>query len=905
MAAVSQKIQNLTGGVSEQPDSLKLPGQLRTCTNFYPDPTFGLSKRPGVMGVKALTNTFADGSWFTLIRDEEEKYMCQVDRAGQGIRVWDADSGVEQTVNAIASGDLDYLAHNLEDDISVLQINDLTFVLNRTKVVRPKSGTVPSQAPWAFAVVNTVAYQATYRIRLNSTDFTFTTPSTVTSGTQPQLSALDIINGLTSAINGNADWNATAVGRYIYIKRANNADFTIEASGGQTGNAIESYKGTVPTVAELPINFINGVKIRVLPDPQSDGDDYWVEFNTEDGSSQGAGIWEETVAPGAVLGIDPTTMPHALIREADGTFTFRSLDETSAGSATTTTTVAGVVTQVSVTTNTKGRYAVGQTFAAYGGTGINLRLRVTGIDSDGRVTSVSPSRGGRGYVTSDVVKSLEGDTFTVDTVASVTQTVDNIALRFWEDRKVGDDDTNPMPTFVDQRLSGMGFFKNRLVLLSGENVICSEAGSYFNFFASTMITFIDSDPIDISCGSLRPIELRHSLATPNGLVLFADNAQYILQTTTDAFSASTAEVNLISSYSQSPRIAPIDMGPTLVFVEQSRKSALVYEMLVTAQGLERGKPLIAELSRTVPSFVPSDIRQLKGTSSASTFAILSRRDPKALYMFRFFDAGNERRLASWFKWTLPGEVVTCDFDHDMLYVVLELNGSNGQRVLGHVNLLTESPGGAVRYEDTFIDVRLDIYDYDPLMTYDAASDTTRVAFKEGFHDLSASAEIMILDDNEPGIRIVGPIEEDNTLPVGEQFFVRVAGDLTSSRVALGYQYVAEALMPAFYVDSDGRKDTLNVPMVNRIMLDSSNSGPFLVTVSNVGRNPFTLELPQIFANQSNANTLPIVRNAQNRIPVLARGDATEVLMSCPFPLPVSFTSMTWEGTFNNRGLRSL
>ncbi len=47
MPAVTQRITNYLGGVSKQSDDRKLPGQVRECYNGYPDPTFGLTKRPG------------------------------------------------------------------------------------------------------------------------------------------------------------------------------------------------------------------------------------------------------------------------------------------------------------------------------------------------------------------------------------------------------------------------------------------------------------------------------------------------------------------------------------------------------------------------------------------------------------------------------------------------------------------------------------------------------------------------------------------------------------------------------------------------------------------------------------------------------------------------------------------
>ena len=43
----------------------------------------------------------------------------------------------------------------------------------------------------------------------------------------------------------------------------------------------------------------------------------------------------------------------------------------------------------------------------------------------------------------------------------------------YQDRRVGDDNTNPVPTFVGKRINKVLFFRNRLALLAGENVILS------------------------------------------------------------------------------------------------------------------------------------------------------------------------------------------------------------------------------------------------------------------------------------------------------------------------------------------------------------------------------------------------------------------------------------------------
>jgi hypothetical protein len=124
--------------------------------------------------------------------------------------------------------------------------------------------------------------------------------------------------------------------------------------------------------------------------------------------------------------------------------------------------------------------------------------------------------------------------------------------------------------------------------------------------------------------------------------------------------------------------------------------------------------------------------------------------------------------------------------------------------------------------------------------------------------------------------------------------------------ALGYKFSASATLPAFYVVSgEGKKDSLNIPRVNRMTIDSYNSGPYSVTVAAEGRDPFTLNLPQIIGNQYLSNTTPMLRNAQNRVPVMAKGTQVEVTITADSPFPTSITSLIWEGTYDNRGVKSV
>ena len=78
MAAISQQIPNLLGGASQQPDPVKLPGQVKDATNVLLDPTFGCKKRPPLRFTNLLATNIpkAQSKWFPIIRDENEHYVA-------------------------------------------------------------------------------------------------------------------------------------------------------------------------------------------------------------------------------------------------------------------------------------------------------------------------------------------------------------------------------------------------------------------------------------------------------------------------------------------------------------------------------------------------------------------------------------------------------------------------------------------------------------------------------------------------------------------------------------------------------------------------------------------------------------------------------------------------------------
>ena len=136
MTNIRQTVPAYSAGISEQPDHLKFPGQVKDCINAVPDVTKGLFKRPGArrVGTTKLPNVQSGGSWFHYYRDETEgSYIGQVAADGQ-VRVWRCSDGTQMTTAYGTGGQTaiqNYLATSTPENLQFLTINDTTFVSSR------------------------------------------------------------------------------------------------------------------------------------------------------------------------------------------------------------------------------------------------------------------------------------------------------------------------------------------------------------------------------------------------------------------------------------------------------------------------------------------------------------------------------------------------------------------------------------------------------------------------------------------------------------------------------------------------------------------------------------------------------------------------------------------------------
>ena len=147
------------------------------------------------------------------------------------------------------------------------------------------------------------------------------------------------------------------------------------------------------------------------------------------------------------------------------------------------------------------------------------------------------------------------------------------------------------------------FYRNRLMFLSGANVVTSKAGDFTNLYPGTAITTSPSDPIDIEASSDFSPSLFAGIQINNAMLLFSEYNQFLLTTDSDVFSPSTAKINRISSFNFDSRTEPFMIGTNVGFIGNTANSSIVYEM---TNIFREGQADVIERSKVVADQIPRD-----------------------------------------------------------------------------------------------------------------------------------------------------------------------------------------------------------------------------------------------------------------------------------------------------------
>mgnify|MGYP001173684725 CR=1 FL=1 len=565
MASVTQRVQSYTGGVSKQPDDKKFPGQVREALNSYPDPTFGLQKRPGLKFLTALKDasgnaitgtTLDNAKWFYIHRNNDEKYIgCIVGHgtpANADINVWNATTKVRSTINFGANSteitaNKGYLSALTKNDYHVLTVQDTSIITNKQKTVTTQADPSYTAKLNATVRLHGIEYSSPYTIRIkvgSNTEQVFNRPTYAADAfgsntvTDPKLNAAHIL-GNTSAINSTNglkglieakisaggdgfDSNMSVTMTASTLEIVHNTAFTVTVEAGTDGRRLTCFQDEVNNVADLPDESIHGRKAKIV-NTSNQNDTYFSQFVATNGVS-GPGYWEETLGYGMSPGLTASTMPHELVNTGTDAFTFRPIT--------------------------------------------------------------------------------------------------------WTARLVGDDTTNSHPSFKDSKIQQAFFYNNRLGFLTQDNVSMSQSGEFYNFYHISAQTITAADPVDLSCSSIRPAVLHGIIPVASGLILFSENQQFLMYSADGNLSPTTALIRGLSNYEMDTNIDPVDVGTVVNFISKTPAYSKIFGMTPRGEGQmplvrDVGKVVAEYVPQTIDTLIASPqnsfIAMFGGTDSKVYF----------------------------------------------------------------------------------------------------------------------------------------------------------------------------------------------------------------------------------------------------------------------------------------------
>ena len=219
MPLISSSVPNLTGGVSQQPTSQRMPNQCEEQENAIPLVVGGLIKRPPTNHVSELKSYGTDGtdgaslnlsSAFThfVNRDETEQFFITLD-GDDGIHVNGFDGSPKQVFKDITADNY-FTASDPRTAFKAVTVADTTFIINTEKKAEMAASTTAASVGANEALLWITKTGPYFQVKVE-----YGSSSTATQPASPDAevsSTTAIATDLASTINGFTGVTAQAVG---------------------------------------------------------------------------------------------------------------------------------------------------------------------------------------------------------------------------------------------------------------------------------------------------------------------------------------------------------------------------------------------------------------------------------------------------------------------------------------------------------------------------------------------------------------------------------------------------------------------------------------------------------------------------------------------------------------------
>lgn len=739
---------NLWGGVSQQPRTTRFLNAASESINSNPTVAAGLDKRPPSRFIAVGYASAADASIQSythfINRDNAEKYAITIYRDGSvGSPRWNAVAinlltGAtvpiyKDNTGGVLSTEIDaYLRPvsapeqivEARDDARMLTVGDNTFLLNRKRIAKMKSTTSAAESKEALLVVRAGAYGTRYGVSLDGDEYLVNyqdimgssyqdglTPDGSDSSHSRYIRPDEIVRRILLDM-GDAD---------VIISQVDYQRWRVSIRNANAGTFKLSYRSfdpatstwTLRTSANITYSSTQATMLsRILAELEAifdAGTDKWT------GSTSGMTYVQGVREDYEVYATGLPTPPYGF---AELELNTNALTPANAKWSYTRASNVAVIFLQSGTANdfdiepadsnpdtllqiVRGEVDSIASLPVVAPDG--FRVKVSGSNEDGSDDFYVEHQSDGGLFTHGVWKETVGygvkTTLDEATMPHVFRSyisdgsggLPAAGLPYfvfepfdWRTRQAGDDDTNAVPSFIDSAIDGIAFHRGRLVFLSGENVVASEAGDPRNLFRISVSALLDTDRIDLSAQIADASDFQSAVEWNENLVLFTEQSQVVLNAGEGNLSPSTAGLAVAGAASVDPLGSPVTTG-SYIFAPFRRGSVNggtwsgysgVY-LMFDRRGGSAMRLEMADVTEQCPYYIEGRIIQMAASTTENMLAVLTS-DRDYIYLYRWYEADGARVQSAWQKIKISSSynttgprIVSLAFIESTLYVATD------------------------------------------------------------------------------------------------------------------------------------------------------------------------------------------------------------------------------------------
>lgn len=462
----------------------------------------------------------------------------------------------------------------------------------------------------------------------------------------------------------------------------------------------------------------------------------------------------------------------------------------------------------------------------------------------------------------------------------------------WAARNAGDDETNPMPSFMGSTINEVFFFRNRLGFLSGENVIMSKTSRYFSFFPSSVAQVGDDDPIDVAISHNRVSILKYAVPFAEQLLLWSDQAQFVLSSA-GTLTPKSIQLDLTTEFDVSDGARPHGIGRGVYFASP-RASFTSIKRYYAVQDVSDVKSA-EDISGHIPSYIRNKVFSIHGSGTENFVVALSDGDRSKAFIYKFLYLNENLEQQSWSHWTFGGDtkILSASCIGSMMYLILERpSGISMERIEFTENTI-DVPGEPYR---SYMDMKMSVI----AGTFDEDTFLTPINVTESYGGPIGPQDVLYtLDSNGVTERHLPPPNG-----WGSPAIIYLAGNRQGNRITLGIEYTFHYEFSKFLIKSTSDDGSVSTEDSGRLQLRKAwlnyeRSGSFEIAVHN-GSTQYTYTMSGARLGTEIVLGSLTLGTGQFRFPVTGNALRQRVTLTSSNPNPLNVIGCGWEGNYIRR-----